>query len=324
MYAIARPNKRHPSTRAIGVELEVNGFKKPSREALTRLYNTCIDWNAAIGTDGSCGDTGVEIRTSPACNGAFVSQLTQIVRRMKAANAVMDARCGLHVHVDVRDLIGLFFNDSALAAEGYHTPLDVITRIWSVVEPTFYSIVDATRPSGTYCKTWVHTLANAMKEPPTLMQARQSGWFSCWNQKLTRYQGLNLQALRTHSTVEFRLHQGTLNRYHIISWAQLCAAFVDACAATRDPVSLYQRIVNDGDHGRSWLEGIAPTARAARYIGYQTRKVDRQARALIKNTDIVLGTPVHVDMRPGAVWYIPNPQPNAVERLINDDTESDF
>jgi hypothetical protein len=287
----------------MGVELEVNGFKKPSREALTALYNLCVEWHAGIGTDGSCGDTGVEIRTAPACNGTFVKQLTQIIRAMKRANAVIDERCGLHVHVDVRDLAMQRYPHN-LMVEGYHSPLDTICRMWTCVEPTFYRMVDVKRPMGKYCKTWPQTLVSRNMQAPGLMNSARQGWFEAWNSQLIRYQGLNLQAYHTHKTVEFRLHQGTLNRSHIIAWAQLCAAFIDACETTIDPIGLYNTVLSQGDDGLAWLQSLATTPRALRYIGYQDRR--RMRMLSVPTYGISEIEQAAMRIAPGAQWTVRN------------------
>ena len=278
-FTFATPSKsiRHPSSRPLGVEIEVNGFLKPTKNDLADLYNLCVTWGAGIGTDGSCGDTGTEIRTAPACNGYFVNQIRTIVRAMKKANAVIDNRCGLHVHVDARTIMHTQFN-SELQYQGYYTPLDTICRMWTQVEPTFYAMVDAKRESGSYCRTWPDTLTRSSNPSAVSLSDVVGGgrsWFNVWQTRLTRYTGLNLHAYSSHKTLEFRLHHATLNSYHIIAWAQLCAAFVDACVFEHDPMGLLQRVRDDGDRGLKWLQSIAPSPRAKCYIGYQQRKKAR-------------------------------------------------
>jgi hypothetical protein len=49
----------------------------------------------------------------------------------------------------------------------------------------------------------------------------------------TRYRKLNVWAFDAHGTVEFRLHQGTLNAERAVAWVRLVVGFVNVFAVAK-------------------------------------------------------------------------------------------
>lgn len=271
--------KRNPFTRAAGVEMEIAGFNNPEKGALENVWRACEKWDAAIGTDGSIGtEEGVEIRTSPAGGKALVYQLRDICNALKVAGAFANSNCGLHVHVDVRDIVEMYsiamakFNatpqnisyDAINAAERevHHKQNEVYNRIISAVsgaQGQLVEMVDPQRRGSQYCKTL----------PPGLDWRR--------SQSLERYYLLNTRSITRHKTLEFRLHEGTVNKRIITAWTLLCIAMIDtAVKATEEPAEIRKRIETNPAH---WLESIAPTRDAKRYVGWRQRKMKKQEAA---------------------------------------------
>lgn len=243
-----RLTQRNPLRRAIGVELEIAGFRRPSREALAKLYNACQRWNANIGTDGTVPD-GVEIRLAPSAGNAFVRQVYDIVGAIREANGFVTERAGLHVHVDMRDV----------ATTG--TQMAQLLNAWPLVEDVFYETVKPEREGNPYCRKWSVHYANRGPGPDAVNRYSFDNVIAVTR----RYSGLNIHALRAHRTVEFRLHHGTVNRRSIVAWGLLCASFVDAVVTTQHYDAMLQYI---NDHGpKAFLQAIAPTRDAKRYIG---------------------------------------------------------
>lgn len=233
--------KRNPLHRALGVELEIAGFVKPKRSALENLYNTCVMWNAGIGTDGSVVDptgnnSSVEIRTSPAAGDHFVNQITAIVRAVRAANGVVNRSCGMHVHVDARDWYSVV------------PIINTIDKVWLDIQETMFAIVAPWRPQA------------------------YNGTIYCARNRLgdslfgNRYRALNFNAIGSHRTIEFRLHHGCLQTRAIIGWATLCGAVIEWCVKNQhtnitDPVA--------------FLRMVAPTPEAAALVKYAPRRWKR-------------------------------------------------
>lgn len=88
--------------RYLSVELEVGGLKDARRAH--RVADACARWNASVVYDGSLPPSGFEINLSPARGKPFIDQVEDVCRSLRAAGAWVNARCGLHVHADSRDL----------------------------------------------------------------------------------------------------------------------------------------------------------------------------------------------------------------------------
>lgn len=263
--------KRNRYKRAAGVEIEIAGFNTPTKGTLHEVYKACERWDAAIGTDGSIGtDSGVEIRTSPAGGYALVQQLRDICTALKTAGAYVNSNCGLHVHVDVRDIVKLIrqpnansltYSESAKReAQARVRQLVIYERIIAAVgasQGQLVNMVDPRRRGGHYCKSLPH----------------HCDWHLA--QSLDRYHLLNTQSIKRHHTLEFRLHEGTVNRRIITAWTLLCVAMIEAAvSATAAPKELAKMISTNPAH---WLESIAPTRDAKRYVGWRQRKLAKAA-----------------------------------------------
>lgn len=228
------PTTRNPLLRSCGIELEVAGFVKPSRQALANLYTVCDKWNAGIGTDGSLRDptaknSSIEIRMQPASGDYLAAQVREIVGAVRAANGVVNRSCGLHVHVGARDMC---------------YTLTTIKETWLAVQASMFKLVAPWRPQPT-----------SRDEVFCAPNTRTS---------YGRYQALNFEAMSKYGTVEFRLHHGCLNTRAIVGWAALCGALVEWCSKnTLDSVS----ITND-TNARAFLYMIAPTKESIALLDY--------------------------------------------------------
>lgn len=102
--------------------------------------------------------------------------------------------CGLHVHLDMRqrNKNRSFYN---------------LARSQSLL----YSMVPKTRRAGDWCK-WSDSVS--IKEA----LSEHNG----------RYYGINVVSLSEHSTLEIRIHSGTINPEKIMNWCRLLVSIVDA------------------------------------------------------------------------------------------------
>ena len=105
-------------------------------------------------------------------------RLYEATERLREAGCDVNRTCGLHVHIDCRDISN--------TAAG--------TRAKRLREalPWLKRMVPSSRASNTYCN-------------------RDSG----------RYQPINTESLHRHSTVEVRLHSGTLDADKIRNWIEV-------------------------------------------------------------------------------------------------------
>lgn len=223
-------------SRLIGVEWEYN------HSGFSSLAKWCRKWRGGIHHDGSCGYEAV----TPPLSGDYISQcLTDLGSAFDDGNAEADDRCGIHVHVDASDL----------------SWSDMYRLLWvySHVEPVLFLLGGQGRVENHYCQPCgndYRKALSALDRKGKVLEVAYSadsarmgnGWSGRNYQRRTpgkkdggRYRALNLcpwlagrKAKAMDTTVEFRLHQNSLEPKRIIGWAQLCARMVDWAAKSTD------------------------------------------------------------------------------------------
>lgn len=231
-----KEHKYNPLSRHISVEIEVASIEDPGA-----LISVVRKWNGSIVHDGSINpdnsETGFEINTAPASGDRFVKQIEEIDSALRAGRAELNRNCGLHVHVDSRDLS---WDEIANVCETY-----------LAVEPFLFGLVPPGRKSNKYCKPIGSQLMYALGEYRRSVNGQhqiREGLPNRWKQEFLmrmyggmenarvqkhekyvppRYWALNIHTWRMRKTLEFRHHHGTLQSNKIINWAMLCANIVD-------------------------------------------------------------------------------------------------
>lgn len=144
------------------------------------------------------------------CGTEFVSPILQgedglrdVRSFYKAVRPIMSDSCGLHVHVDVRDFTG-------------EEKLELVKRLKAEKE-LFYSKVDKKRHNNIYCH----------RDIPA--PYRNDDWYSYKGRVSTdRFCWVNLNAIRRHGSVEFRLHEATENVGKVCAWVRFLTEFVES------------------------------------------------------------------------------------------------
>lgn len=149
--------------------------------------------------DGSLGPGGIEVVFTAERNGTPVS----IPNLDAVAGCRVDRWCGLHVHVDVRDLT------HPEAASTYRNLLRASRALKNLVPPS--------RHNNQYCR-WRSNL---------------SGY--------TRYAAINFKAWYKFRTIEFRCQAGSTERSKIEAWAELCYQLVQWAKTAPSGTSLTWR-----------------------------------------------------------------------------------
>ena len=197
------------SPRFIGVELEMFHHLHNTDRAL----QLSTDWrlmNCGICEDGSIrSNAGIEVKSPPAQGDDIPLWLTNIVRIALSYGMRVDASCGVHVHVEVKDFDANDFRR-----------LFLLTRQW---EPIIYAILPPNRWMGTYGGPM--RLGEKGIRKMTSMAHVEHTWAN--QNGHTRYRGLNFEAYKKYKTVEFRYHSGTLNIEKLLAWTCLCQRIVD-------------------------------------------------------------------------------------------------
>jgi hypothetical protein len=213
--------------RYVGLEIEC-GWDSGQRGKGKALEAVVRKWKGSMQHDGSISVGGVEreVTTAPARGTALYDQVTQVCSRLADLHAKVDTSCGLHVHVDAKNLT-------------WSQILGVV-RVYTHVESALYSMVPDSR-RGHYSKPWGSSLLDAevfdaptVKEREERLGAAMYGSLAEYDRMKegpykheARYHGLNLNAILLYGTLEFRLHSGTVDREKILNWAAICSAIVE-------------------------------------------------------------------------------------------------
>lgn len=124
--------KRVPFLRHMAAEIEVAGI-----ERMTTFGPIHKAWGIQSVRDGSLPESGFELNLRPASGHLFSQQVRDISAALKVDGAIVTKDCGLHVHVNARDL----------SLWG----LRKLARIYGEVEDGLFAIIDPSRRTNTYC-----------------------------------------------------------------------------------------------------------------------------------------------------------------------------
>lgn len=239
--------------RLIGVEWEYNFCEARP------VSNWSKKWRAGIHRDGSCG---MEAVTPPMAGNHVVNCLTDLGKAFSDGEATIDAKCGIHVHVDARDIS---WDDMCR-----------LLAIYSKVEPALYLLAGEDRIANRYCapvgtqykmdKNFYdkknRILSVALDNP----NGRQGQRAKPGKKHASRYKSLNIMPWLAgrakkakDTTVEFRLHRNSSDANRIIGWAKLCCRIVDWTAKSTDsdveklPTSAMQALAIIAPDCKEWM-----------------------------------------------------------------------
>lgn len=196
--------------RYVGMEIEV---EQGGDFALPRKFG--------ITDDGSLGYHGIEILTPPSRGSALVENVTQAMETLTGAGYETSEKCGLHVHLDLRDkkedarylsrlfVLGFAIEDLLYSLQQtnrhdnhYSMPLRRMYPFFATRgKSTDFEYVYNKRDKNAYSK---RVLANQ----------RTNKWGN-------RYLGFNFHSVYYRGTLECRIHEGTLDPNRILGWADL-------------------------------------------------------------------------------------------------------
>ena len=185
--------------RKFGVELEVSDA--PCWEGLDG--QTVF----ACKSDGSVDGDGLEF-VSPILQGdAGLEAVASLCDYAENAGWDCDSSCGFHLHIDTADL-----TDEQRKRIYY---------AYKLTEDLWHKFVSSRRNNNSYCRN-IHAEAEEIK-----------AWD--WNECLDkadhtddgRYIWCNIIAFHSHSTIEIRLHHGTIDKDVVTAWIKAHLRFVE-------------------------------------------------------------------------------------------------
>jgi hypothetical protein len=242
-------------------------------------------WGGDIKSDGSVHVDGKsysnqEIISSPARGEKLVEQIQEMCKSLHASGAAVDRSCGYHCHVDVRDM-----NDAQILA---------VQRAYIRAEPALYGLVARSRRDNTYSKALgfsfgakrLRELFKNAKSTAEKVDRFDAMFYGSLERAKdckinrrrseSRYHGLNVSSIPIHGTIEFRLHQGTVNPTKILMWAAICSALVeygrthtdeDVASIRGSAISVLEKVIGDPE--------VVAWSRARRIYFHQQERTSR-------------------------------------------------
>lgn len=229
---------------------------------------TCIDenhgpcphnWTSYCSVDNTCGCpewwTGGEVVSPPGKTEAFFSIAEKIfdgiVQRAKDNSSSHkhrdgDRATGFHVHVDAS---GLDRKQHAMVIVLWKMMLDDLQQQFPKILPKWRT------ENFTYCKI------NERFNPQTKLDAIYSANTG------DRYRQINLDSLRKHGTLEFRVGYLPDTGEEVVAWAKACREIVDKVAfVEKEELAT----INTAEDATSVLSGIEITEWCEKHIPEQT------------------------------------------------------
>lgn len=186
-----------------------------------------------LGTDASIGDFGEEHRSVILHGTPGIAAVRRHAAQLNKRRYSVDKRCGLHVHIDGRDI-------------GYMERSNIISFM-QLFDRLFFRFVDKSRWENRYCIRFPVTRSGVVSVHTKLQAAEKSAlnlsdlFIRCY-QNVPRYSGFNFTALWKHTTFEFRYHHGTINAEEIENWIVLCMHTIHAARKEFVSDEVYERI----------------------------------------------------------------------------------
>jgi len=183
---------------------------------------------------------------SPICKYEDIETIQEIVRKLRAAGAIANASCGIHVHVD--------------ASPHNANTLRNITNIMASKEDLIYKALQVSvARERRYCKKVEQSFLEELnrKKPKTLEQVSRI-WYNGNDGRHehyhnSRYHCLNLHSVFQKGTIEFRLFNGTTHAGKIKAYIQLCLAISHQALTQRCASRIKTQSTNEKYTFRTWL-----------------------------------------------------------------------
>lgn len=216
----------HTSMAALAIRLTQAGI-----QTTAEMYNHTRRSTWKLVTDASLGSVtgkhGMEL-VSPILYGqAGLDAVTKACEIITAAGAIVNRKCGLHVHCGV-----IPANDNP----------EFFKRLVAIYRDHEQHIDSFMAPSrrgsaNSYCKSLSMLNAVALNMASNIAQVVTAAGSTGYTTN-DRYVKLNLQSYWRHRTVEFRHHQGTTDAVKAVMWVRLCLKIVaSASGPAKDPVN---------------------------------------------------------------------------------------
>lgn len=183
---------------------------------------------------------------SPICRWDDIERVQELVRKLKAAGAIANKSCGIHVHIDASP-----FDAGSLRN---------ITNIMAAKEDLIYKALEVSvARQHRWCRPADQRFLEELnrQKPQSLEQVKRI-WYNGGDRSHShyddsRYHCLNLHSVFQKGTVEFRLFNGTLHAGKIKAYIQLSMAIGAQALNQRSASRTKTQTTNEKYTFRTWL-----------------------------------------------------------------------
>lgn len=147
-----------------------------------------------------------------------IELLQTIIRALRKAGAMPDSSCGIHIHVGAKDMNAKQITN--------------LIKTVNAHDDLIYKALNIGDRADRWCKKTNQRFLKELEEkkPQTIAEI-ETLWYDGRSRAhvhydFSRYQGLNLHALFSKGTVEFRLFNSTLHAGKVKAYIQFCLAMV--------------------------------------------------------------------------------------------------
>ena len=214
---------RNKFSRAVGIELEAinEDYDCMDSDFYEDNWEFKNNWNVIHdGSIDSGEGKGREFITRGGLSGDELYQsIDNITSMLKFRGWQVNRSCGMHVHIDARDL--------------NWREIKYILAVSKLSEQIIYKMLPRSRVDGRWCKRIpidINDILNIKDNQDFIDTWYQSfdTYPSYDKYNDSRYCGTNMHSRIIHGSIEFRHHSGTLDSDKIINWIEICQKIVDA------------------------------------------------------------------------------------------------
>lgn len=226
------------STRVWSCEIE---HYSTDRQKAVEVYNAMptgfgLSGDGSLSTkgklkDGRYIDCPIEIQTS--LLGGFKGEdvIRAFCKKLQKAGSYVDSTCGLHIHIDMEDI---------LKREDKVRVLKNVLLFHILFEDVVMLFLPSMRRNAHYCQSIGAKYTRAQMANIRSMEGLMTMWYNTStadeafaqvqrHYQSTRYTGVNFHPLWEKNNIEIRHHSGTLNAQKILEWVNLHLSIVDYC-----------------------------------------------------------------------------------------------
>lgn len=246
-------------TQTFGVELEMTGItRKTAAEVAAAYFGTRSEYigggyDKYAAKDGTgrlwsfVSDSSIRVERGRNGEGQQVEMVTpilhyddietlqELIRRLRKAGAKTNSSCGIHIHIGADQ----------------HTPRSLrnLVNIFTSKQDIIFKALAVDSGRERYCSKLENRLSESLnKSRPNSMNKVADIWYAGYSgdrsahYNSSRYHAVNLHAVFTKGTVEFRCFNSTLHAGKVKAYIQFCLAvsnqaIVQKCASAKPTVS---------------------------------------------------------------------------------------